>query len=733
MGLAIGVAALVSVVALVWAAYANWYVARRDRGTGRMQEIQDYIRNGAITFMIEEAKHMAIAILAIGILLWILFYWEVAVAFWIGSIFSMTAGFIGMNAATLANAPTTQATRKSLRDGLRVAFSGGSVMGMGVAGLAIAGLVIVVALFRREFDPAIVHIQTKYLFGIKGAGVNFIKGALLVSAYSAGASLVALFDRVGGGIYTKAADMAADIVGKVEAHIPEDDPRNPATIADNVGDNVGDVGGLGADLLESFIGAIISVMVMFMYIFVGQHNPGIGDLVAKLGLPNGIGPGQYWWLLLLPLLVVAAGTFASWLAVLYVRYSKGEEPQRTLMNGLVVAAGLTGVFTLIICWLSPANFNPFFEVLLGLAAGVAIGRLSEYYTSYKYKPTRELAEMNQAGPGVGVAGGLAVGMLSTFWPVLVIAAATALAYYIGGLLGVAFAAAGMLSFVGMNVSIDSYGPVADNAGGIATMAELPPDVRERTDELDAVGNTTAAIGKGFAIGSAAFAALGLIASYLWSAIGSATQVLPPQVPIVGQIAPQLSPTGSWVDVGPWVLVGLLVGAMLPYVFSAILIRGVTRTADVLVLEIRRQFKEKPGILEGKETADYKRCISITAGGALKNMTLPAIIAVVTPLFVGIVFGRYALAGLLFGGLLSAVQLAIYCANSGGAMDNAKKYIEIGHFGGSGSEAHAASVVGDTVGDPLKDTVGPSLDILIKLMSVISLVFASLFPVAPIFM
>ncbi len=733
MGLAIGVAALVSVVALVWAAYANWYVARRDRGTGRMQEIQDYIRSGAITFMFEEAKHMAIAILAIGILLWILFYWEVAVAFWIGSIFSMTAGFIGMNAATLANAPTTQATRKSLRDGLRVAFSGGSVMGMGVAGLAIAGLVIVVALFRREFDPANLQIQTKYLFGIKSAGINFIKGALLVSAYSAGASLVALFDRVGGGIYTKAADMAADIVGKVEAHIPEDDPRNPATIADNVGDNVGDVGGLGADLLESFIGAIISVMVMFMYIFVGQHNPGIADLVAKLGLPNGIEPGQYWWLLLLPLLVVAAGTFASWLAVLYVRYSRSEDPQRTLMNGLVMAAGLTGVFTLIICWLSPANFNPFFEVLLGLAAGVAIGRLSEYYTSYKYKPTRELAEMNQAGPGVGVAGGLAVGMLSTFWPVLVIAAATALAYYIGGLLGVAFAAAGMLSFVGMNVSIDSYGPVADNAGGIATMAELPPDVRERTDELDAVGNTTAAIGKGFAIGSAAFAALGLIASYLWSAIGSATQVLPPQVPIVGQIAPQLSPTGSWVDVGPWVLVGLLVGAMLPYVFSAILIRGVTRTADVLVLEIRRQFKEKPGILEGKETADYKRCISITAGGALKNMTLPAIIAVVTPLFVGIVFGRYALAGLLFGGLLSAVQLAIYCANSGGAMDNAKKYIEIGHFGGSGSEAHAASVVGDTVGDPLKDTVGPSLDILIKLMSVISLVFASLFPVAPIFM
>ena len=733
MALAIGIAALVSVVALVWAAYANWYVARRDRGTKRMQEIQGYIRDGATAFMIEEAKHMSIVILIIGILLWILFYWEVAVAFWIGAIFSMAAGFIGMNAATLANAPTTQAARRSVREALKVAFTGGSVMGMGVAGLAIGGLVIVIALFHKEFDPATVHIQTKYLFGIKGAGVNFIKGALLVSAYSAGASLVALFDRVGGGIYTKAADMAADIVGKVEAHIPEDDPRNPATIADNVGDNVGDVGGLGADLLESFIGAIISVMVMFMYIFVGQHNPGISDLVAKLGFPSGIEPGQYWWVLLLPLLIVAAGTFSSLLAVLYVRYSKGEDPQKTLMNGLIMAAVLTGVFTLIICWLTPVNFNPFFCVLVGLAAGVAIGRLSEYYTSYKYKPTRELSEMNQAGPGVGVAGGLAVGMLSTFWPVLVLAAATALTYYIGGLLGVAFAAAGMLSFVGMNVSIDSYGPVADNAGGIATMAELPPDVRERTDGLDAVGNTTAAIGKGFAIGSAAFAALGLIASYLWSAIGSANQVLPPQVPLVGQIAPSLSPTASWIDVGPWVLVGLMVGAMLPYVFSAILIRGVTRTADVLVLEIRRQFRENPKILEGKETADYRRCISITASGALRSMTLPAVIAVGTPLFVGLVFGRYALAGVLFGGLLSAIQLAIYCANAGGAMDNAKKYIEIGHFGGSGSEAHAASVVGDTVGDPLKDTVGPSLDILIKLMSVISLLFASLFPVSPIFM
>lgn len=724
---------LVSLLALGSAAYYNAYVARQPRGTKRMREIQSYIREGAMTFMIEEAKHMTIAIVAIGIILWILFYWEVAVSFWIGAFFSMAAGFIGMNAATLSNAPTTEAARKSIKDALRVSFSGGSVMGLGVAGLALGGLLIVLTLFRREFDPATVAIQTKYLFGIKAAGVNFIKGALLVSAYSAGASLVALFDRVGGGIYTKAADMAADIVGKVEAKIPEDDPRNPATIADNVGDNVGDVGGLGADLLESFVGSIISVIVMALYIYVGRHNPGIGDILEKFGLPVDMGEEQYWWLILLPVVMVAGGTFASWLGILYIRSRSGSDPQRALMDGLIISATLTAIFALLISWLSPTNFVPFFTVLLGLAAGVAIGRLSEYYTSYKYKPTLELAKANEAGPGVGVASGLAVGMLSTFWPVLVIVGATVLAYYIGGLLGVAFTAAGMLSFVAMNVSIDSYGPIADNAGGIATMAELPKEVRERTDQLDAVGNTTAAIGKGFAIGSAAFAALGLIASYLWSAIGSAERVLPPQVPLIGDIYPSLSPTGQLISVGPWVIGGLIVGAMLPYVFSAILIRGVTRTADVLVLEIRRQFKENPKILTGEAVADYKRCISITAGGALKNMTLPAVIAVVTPLFVGIVFGRYALAGLLFGALLSAIQLAIFCANSGGAMDNAKKYIEMGHYGGEGSEAHAASVVGDTVGDPLKDTVGPSLDILVKLMSVISLLFASLFPVNPLFM
>jgi K(+)-stimulated pyrophosphate-energized sodium pump len=578
------------------------------------------------------------------------------------------------------------------------------------------------------------HIETRYLFGVKTLGVNFIRGALLVSAYSMGASLVALFDRVGGGIYTKAADMAADMVGKVEMHIPEDDPRNPATIADNVGDNVGDVGGLGADLLESFVGAIISVIVMFLYVYVGRANASIQEIITKIAPYVGLNPTTFWWILMAPLVIVAGGTFASLVAIVYIRFSRRQEGmQQVLMNGTRLAAFLTGITTFLFCWFSPVGLNVFYEVILGLAAGVAIGFMSEYYTSTHYKPTRELAKMNQSGPAVGVTEGLAIGMMSTFFPVVVIAAATIGAYQLGALLGVAFTAMGMLSFVAMTVSVDSYGPIADNAGGIATMSKLPSDVRERTDRLDSIGNTTAAIGKGFAIGSAAFASLGLIAAFMWSAIGSANLVVRPQLPIVGQISAEFSPTGQPILVGAFVVAGLMLGAMVPYVFSALLIRGVSRTADVLVQEIREQFKENPKLITGEEIADYKKCIAITAHGGLQKMFLPAMIAVITPILFGVLFGRYALAGFLFGGLLSAIQLAIFCGNSGGAMDNAKKYIEEGHYGGKDSEAHGAAVTGDTVGDPLKDTVGPSLDILIKLMSVIALVFASLFPVYPIFL
>jgi len=728
----IAIPAAVSVLALVSAFLFNRAVVRKAQGTDRMKELQGFIRKGAFTFMLEEARVMGITMVVIGAILWVLFYWEIAVAFWIGSTLSMAAGFIGMNAATHANARTAHAAQKSFKESLNVAFSGGSVMGLSVAGLATIGLVLVVLLFRKWYAPEALHIETRYLFGVQSLGVNFIRGALIVSAYSMGASLVALFDRVGGGIYTKAADMAADMVGKVEMHLPEDDPRNPATIADNVGDNVGDVGGLGADLLESFVGAIISVMVMFLYIWVGRANAPLQPLLDKLA-PLGL-EGHYSWFLVAPLVLVAGGMFSCLLAILYIRFSRRQEGmQAVLMNGTRLAAVLTAGTTFLFCWFSPVGLNVFFSVVLGLAAGIGIGFFSEYYTSSSFRPTRELAKMNQSGPAVGVTEGMALGMLSTFMPVVIIAAATIGAYQLGNLPGVAFAAMGMLSFVAMTVAVDTYGPIADNAGGIATMSKLPPDVRERTDKLDSIGNTTAAIGKGFAIGSAAFAALGLIAAFMWSAIGQADMVLPPQLPIVGQIAAEFSPNGSTIYMGAFVIGGLLLGAMVPYVFSALLIRGVSRTADILVQEIRRQFKENPKIMTGEELADYQKCISITAHGGLRKMFLPAMIAVLTPILFGLVFGRYALGGFLIGALLSAIQLAIFCGNSGGAMDNAKKYIEEGHFGGKGSEAHDAAVTGDTVGDPLKDTVGPSLDILIKLMSVIALVFASLFPLYPVFL
>ncbi|MEA3356552.1 MAG: sodium-translocating pyrophosphatase [Candidatus Bipolaricaulota bacterium] len=729
--------ALISVLALASAAVFNRSVVSKSRGTEKMRELQGHIRSGAFTFMLDEAKVMTITMVIIGVVLWVLFYWEIAVAFWIGSLLSMAAGFIGMNAATHSNGRTTHAARSSFKAALNVAFSGGSVMGLSVAGLALIGLVIVMVLFRHLFDPATLHIQTKplfSLFGGEGAPINFIKGALLVSAYSMGASLVALFDRVGGGIYTKAADMAADMVGKVEMHLPEDDPRNPATIADNVGDNVGDVGGLGADLLESFVGAIISVIVMFLYIYVGRANESIQGIVRQLGLSAGLDAASYWWVLVAPLLIVAGGIFASFIAIFYIRFSRRQEGmQAVLMNGTRLAAVLTAITTFLFCWLSPLGLNILYEVILGLAAGVAIGFFSEYYTSTQFRPTRELARIYQSGPAVGVTEGMALGMASTLFPVLVIAGAVIGAYQLGSLLGIAFAAMGMLSFVAMTVSVDTYGPIADNAGGIATMAGLPPEVRDRTDALDSIGNTTAAIGKGFAIGSAAFAALALIAAFMWSAIGSAEQVIQPQLPIVGQIAASFSPSGNVIQIGAFVIAGLMLGAMVPYVFSSLLIRGVSRTAGLLVQEIRRQVKQNPKILSGEELADYKRCISITAHGGLRKMFLPALLAVLTPLIFGLIFGRYALGGFLIGALLSAIQLAIYCANSGGAMDNAKKYVEEGNYGGKNSEAHAAGVTADTVGDPLKDTVGPSLDILIKLMSVVSLVFASLFPLYPIFM
>ncbi|MBS3740090.1 sodium-translocating pyrophosphatase [Candidatus Bipolaricaulota bacterium] len=720
---------IISAVALILAWYFLRYVKKQDQGTSRMKDLQRYIREGAWTFMSEEVRVFAVVMFIIAGLLWGIFYWEVAVAFLIGAILSMTAAFIGMNSATLSNGRTTNAARSNFKKALNIAISGGAVMGLAVAGLALGGLVLVISIFRDAFNPATLEIQSKSIPVISRflGDINLIKGALIVSAYSMGASLVALFDRVGGGIYTKAADMGADLVGKVEQGLPEDDPRNPASVADNVGDNVGDVGGLGADLLESFIGSIISVIVIMLYVFVGQGVQGevassLQNMLGQLGLSVGLSTAHYWWSIFAPMVIVAAGIFSSIIGIFYIRMSSREEGmQTTLMNGTRISALLTAGFAFLIIWFSPMNLAPFWSVLTGALVGIIIGYISEYYTSAEYSPVQRIAEQNNSGTAVGITSGMAVGMLSTLVPALAIGLAVMITYWLAGLMGVAYGALGMLSFVAITVSVDTYGPIADNAGGIAEGAGLEESVRDRTDKLDSIGNTTAAIGKGFAIGSAAFSALALIAAYMWSAIGTAEAVKVPTIEILS----------SQPGIGGSVIAALFLGAMIPYVFSSLLIRGVSDTAGTMVEEVRRQFKEMPGILKGETKPDYNKCISITSAGGLRRMVIPSLLAVFMPIIVGLILGRFALAGFLIGALLSCLQLAIYCANTGGALDNAKKYIEEGNFGGKGSESHDASIVGDTVGDPLKDTVGPSLDILAKLMSVVSILFASLFPVHPI--
>ncbi|MEM0360403.1 MAG: sodium-translocating pyrophosphatase [Candidatus Diapherotrites archaeon] len=722
------VSAIVSVIAVFSVLQFNRYVAKQDAGTERMRQLQKYIREGAWTFMVEEVKVFAVVLVVIALILWGLFYWEVAIAFLIGGTVAMSAGFIGMHGATMSNARVANAARKDSKKALNIALVGGSINGMAAAGLAVAGLTLVIFLFAHEFDPSILHIENKavpIVSDFLGRNLTFIKAALIVSAYSMGASLVALFDRVGGGIYTKAADMGADIVGKAEEHLPEDDPRNPATIADNVGDNVGDVGGLGADLLESFVGAIISVLVIILYVYVGRSNESILYILQKIGLGSEISLSAFWATILMPLLIVSGGIIASLLGIIFVvaKKSKEEGLQSALTNGARLSAFLTIVFAGIITLiLSPSNFNLFWTIVIGVIAGVIIGFISEYYTSSDFKPVKELTKSVATGPATGITHGMAVGMHSTLVPGIVVAVSIVLCYSLAGLLGIAYGAMGMLSFVGMNVSIDSYGPIADNAGGIAQGSNLPKEVRRRTDRLDAIGNTTAAIGKGFAIGSAAFAALALIVAFLWSAIGSATEVTIPQVTVLSA-DPRF---------GGSIIAAMFLGAMIPYVFSAMLIRAVSDTADKMIHEIRRQFKEKPGILKGTQEADFNKCIAITSKSALKKLVLPVAFALILPFTIGFIFGRFALAGFLLATLFSCMQLAVYCGNMGGALDNAKKYIEDGNYGGKGSPAHVSSVVGDTVGDPLKDTVGPSLDILVKLMSVISILFASLFPVFPIF-
>ncbi|TVR32906.1 MAG: sodium-translocating pyrophosphatase [Spirochaetaceae bacterium] len=711
----LGIVIIAVVAALSFAAINFYAVKRLDTGTALMQEIAGAIQEGADAFISHEYKIIGLIASIIAVLLAVVVSWYTGVAFIFGALMSGTAGWIGMKIATLANVRVSNRAResRSLGSTLKVAFQGGSVMGLSVAGFSLLGLGVVYVLFGQvlgQTDPANLTVMVNWL------GVNFIPFTMSVSGYALGCSIIAMFDRVGGGIYTKAADMGADLVGKTEAHIPEDDPRNPATIADNVGDNVGDVAGLGADLLESYVGSIISAVVLASYMFhlrLGTAREVSAELVGKM--------------VAYPLMFAAIGILACVVGILTLVLKKASDhPHRELNVATWTSALLTligtGIFTsfyfqgqgdgLAEMGFALGVMSPWAAAVFGILSGIAIGQLAEYYTSYDYKPTQGISAACREGTGLTITQGMAIGMKSTFLPLIVLAIAVIAANAMAGLYGVAMAAVGMLSFVAATVSVDTYGPIADNAGGISEMSKLDPYVREITDKLDSVGNTTAAIGKGFAIGSAALAALSLFASFLYSQAGPGDDINT-FVLVLDMI-------------NPLVLAGGLVGAALPYLFSGILIEAVANAARKMVQEVRRQFSENPGILTGDVRPDYKLCIEISSAGALSEMKVPALIAVLAPVVSGFVFGADFVGGLLIGTTLSAIMLALFSANSGGAWDNAKKYIEEGHHGGKGSDAHSAGVIGDTVGDPLKDTVGPSLDILIKIMATISLITVSVF-------
>ncbi len=647
-----------AVVALLFAFYKIAFVSKQDAGTDRMKEIAAAINDGAKAFLFAEYRILAIFVVVLFIAIGLgLGSWITALCFLFGALFSILAGYIGMNVATKANVRTANAARESgMNKALSIAFSGGSVMGMCVVGLGLLGASVLFLIFN----------DTNVLFG-----------------FSLGASSIALFARVGGGIYTKAADVGADLVGKVEAGIPEDDPRNPAVIADNVGDNVGDVAGMGADLFESYVGAIISAMTLGAVV-VAQF----GDLSV-----------------IFPLVIAACGILASVIATFFVRGKEGANPHKALKMGSYVSALLVVIASVIFSKLMLGSYGPAIAIVSGLVVGLVIGIVTEVYTSGDYKFVKKIAQQSETGSATTIISGTAVGMMSTWVPVILICVGILLAYKFAGLYGIALAAVGMLSTTGITVAVDAYGPIADNAGGIAEMSGLDHSVREITDKLDAVGNTTAAMGKGFAIGSAALTALALFVSF--------TQA-------TGLDASEVALTS------PTVVIGLLIGGMLPFVFSAMTMDSVSKAAYSMIEEVRRQFHEIPGIMEGKAKPDYKTCVAISTTAALKEMLVPGIMAVVAPLAVGLILGSTALAGLLAGSLVSGVMMAMFMSNAGGAWDNAKKYIEEGHHGGKGSDAHKAAVVGDTVGDPFKDTSGPSINILIKLMTVVSTVFAAIF-------